>query len=413
MGTTLTLRTRQAQVFRFSQVAEVLRLSTEELQDHLSAATRDNPALALRRRAPSAGAADFLESYTVADQPSLTAHCQQALGGLIGMGGMVEVLVTTFIEELEPSGWLGASVDEVAQRLSIAPDLVLSALQLVQKRIEPTGLFARGLADCLRLQLEEADQLTEARSRILDHLELLEQGGVAAIAAQVDLSEDEVAHHLKALRGLNPKPGSQFHSDPTLMREPDVIVSEGQSGWQIEFTNPNLEEFVQCKPGLGQGNAALVKARDEARSLKQALRLRQSALEEVVRILVDMQGDYFRQGPVGLSPLTMSEVAERAGFHLSTVSRVLNGLLIEGPTGIVTGKALCPGAVTRTQAHSKPQVQARITQLIGSERASAPLSDGQVQSVLSQEGIVVSRRAVAKYRKELGLPSARRRRAGN
>lgn len=411
MGTSLSLRARQAQIFKFSQAADLLRLSSQELEEHLSMLAHDNPMLVLNQREKAGqGAADMIETLTVQDEPSLYHHALQALSGLIDQGGMLERLVLAFIEELEPSGWLGTSIEDIAEQQSIDTKLVEAALKLVQKRIEPAGLFARNLAECLRLQLEDAGALTDEAAAVLDNLEALENGGVGALVERTGLDRQVVDASLKKLRALDPKPGGRFRSDPLLMREPDVVVSKGPAGLEIIFSNPNLAEFDFWKMPPGQGNSDLAEARDNARSVQQALRLRQLAIRQVVELLVEKQEAYFDDGPAALRPLTMSEIAELSGFHTSTVSRVLHGLLIEGPHGIVMGKTLCPGAVSQNVAHSRPDIQDRIKRMISTEDSDTPLSDKDLTEALCGQGIKVSRRVIAKYRQELGYPPATRRR---
>ncbi|MBF9035868.1 RNA polymerase subunit sigma-54 [Rhodobacterales bacterium HKCCE2091] len=410
----LNTRTRQAQVFKLGQVIGVLQMSAAELDEHLAEQAQDNPFLAVARR-PWAGraaacATDLLETMAGDDCPGLHEHVMRELAGLILQGGLVERLVLGLVAELEPSGWLARPVVEIADDLGVSEEVLEIALALVQKRVSPTGLFARSLADCLRLQLVENGQLCDRMALVLDHLPAL-SGGSAVLAAATGLDEDEIARCLGVLKRLNPKPGSDFSRDLALMREPDVRVIPTDDGCEIEFSNDRLDA-IAIRDIPGAESAESREAICRAKSLKRALDLRRSAVEKVVRALVERQRDYFRVGDRALAPLSLSDLAAETGFHLSTVSRVLAGLLIEGPGGIVTARALCPGAACTGSGPSKPQVVAWIRSLIGAEDADCPLSDARLAERLATEGVRVSRRVVSKYREELGIPAAplRRRR---
>lgn len=409
------LRVSQSQSFRMGHVINVLQMSGEELDEHLYQTARENPLLIVRQRRRAAiragGATDLIDAG-FADRPtSLYDHALRELTGLIAQGGAMERLILGLVEELEPTGWIGRSVPEIADKLGLGCDLVETALTLVQRRVSPAGLFARDLAECLRLQLEEQDLWDEDMAAVLAHLPVLETGGRAALARAAGLDETVVAAQLARLRRLDPKPGSQFSTDLTLMREPDVRIEPDGDGWRALFKS-SFETEVTVLPKATGCSSELRQALGEARALKQALDLRRNALKHIVQIIVDVQGDYFRDGPEALKPLTLATIADRTGFHLSTVSRVLNGLLIEGPNGIVQARTLCPRQSARgvDGVAAKPRVQARLRALLLAENATNPPSDQRLSDLLGSEGLAVSRRVVAKYRQELGFAPASQRR---
>lgn len=405
------LRAKQGQVFRLGQVVSVLQMSASELDAHLAEAARDNPMLIVRRRPMTAsGATDVLEMAAVAEASSLHEHVSRALAGLIAEGGLMERVINALMEELEPSGWLGRATDEIAESLGTPTRLVDAALRVVQSRVEPAGLFARNLEDCLRLQLEDQNALDDDMALVLASLSTLEIKGIAGLVAATGLDEAQVQDCLARIRHLDPKPGNAFQNDPTLVREPDVRITPQGDGWDIEFLSA-LQRDIQIVPMPRQGQTAETReALAKARAMKQALDMRQSALRQVVRVLVDRQGAFFRLGATAIEPLTMSEIAQKTGFHLSTVSRVLNGLLIEGPNGIVAGRTLFGGAASARTMVSKPHVQARIRALLADEDPKKPLSDRRMTALLQADGIAVSRRVVSNYRQEIGISAAAKRR---
>ncbi|WP_417524050.1 RNA polymerase sigma-54 factor [Marinovum sp.] len=406
----LHLRARQSQVFRLGQVVSLLQMSAAELDAHLAEAAGDNPMLLLRpRRHSGVSATDVLEMTAVAEAGSLYEHVFAALAGLIAEGGLMARVITALIEELEPSGWLGRSPVEIAGALGLRPELIEAALRLVQKRVEPAGLFARDLQECLRLQLEDRGQMGAEMALVLTHLPVLERGGAPALVAATGLAPDVVQTCLSEIRRLDPKPGSRFAGDPTLMREPDVRLTPAGEGWEIEFLSALQGGLDVERLPRGSGPESR-EALAKARALIQALDIRRSALRQVVGEIVARQADFFHEGPAALVPMTMSEIAGTTGFHLSTVSRVLSGLLIEGPNGITAARSLFGGTASARASQSKPQVQARIRALLAEEDPRKPVSDRHLTALLQAEGIAISRRVVSNYRQEIGiLPAARRR----
>ncbi|WP_035919536.1 RNA polymerase factor sigma-54 [Leisingera aquimarina] len=405
------LRAKHSQVFRLGQVVTLLQMSAAELDEHLAVEAQENPLLVLRRRrAAGMSATDVLEMTAVEQANSLYDHVFRELAGMIGQGGLMEKLIIALIAELEPSGWLGRAPVSIAESLELSGELVETALRVVQKRVDPAGLFARDLTDCLRLQLEDQNAMSKDMELVLDHLPALESGGPEALVRATGLPWDRVQDCLALLRRLDPKPGSAFALDPTLTREPDVRITPSGEGWEIDFLSSWQGGIEITKLPRGSRASEASEALAKARTLKHALDMRVSALKAVVGQIVERQGTYFRFGDGALAPMTLSEIARETGFHLSTVSRVLNGLLIEGPNGIVLARTLFTGTASAQATQSKPQVQVRIRALLADEDPKKPLSDRRLTAILQSEGIAVSRRVVSKYRQDIGIYAASKRR---
>lgn len=409
------LAARQAQSMVLQQSMTLLRLSASEMTEVLAEAAQTNPYLLVRRpkRRFLVGftSTDVLEATSADRATSLVAHAGQELAGLIAHGGPLAGLVVSFMEELDPSGWMRGDLAKIGRRLGIDETLVDTALKLVQRRISPTGLFARDLRECLRLQLEEQGPIDSDMEAVLHHLPILESAGPARLAEQAGLDPETVRHCLAQLRQLDPKPGARFDSDPALTREPDARVTHDNGCWTVRFnreTEPSVDIAKIPKSG---GNPALAEARDQARRLKWALDLRHSATRRVIHDLVSRQRRFLDSGIADLRPLTMRDLANSTGFHTSTVSRVLNGFLIETPHGMFEARTLCPGSASKLGGtHSKAQVMARLRALIGSENPADPLSDVRLTAMLALDGVAISRRVAAKYRRESGFPNAAVRR---
>lgn len=414
MTPTLNLQTVQRQTFVLQQSMTLLRMSSQELTEHLLAAARDNPLLIVRpprRRWLQNSATDTIEAMAAEAQPGLHAHVLPQLASLLDQGGRLHVVVMALIEELEPSGWLATPPDRIASRLNLPAEHLLAVLRVVQGRVEPTGLFACDLADCLRLQLEERGNTDPAMCAVLDHLPALKNGGVTALAAAAGVGVEKVCACLSILRGLDPKPGARFAQDPTLTRAPDARVVQRGEDWRVEF-----DRLAQPRVGIaalprGHRDEAMSEALKQAHGLKHAIDLRQSATRKVITELVARQQAYFCRGPVGLVPLAMAELAEHTGFHASTVSRVLSGYLLEGPQGMIAARDLCSAPAGKGgEAPARASVIARIRGILAAENPARPVSDRLLADMLEAQGIAVSRRLVTKYRQQSGFASAPERR---
>lgn len=406
---------RQTQRFILHQSMTLLRLTATELTELLTETAQVNPHLVVRpprrRFVMGVGSTDILEQTAAAGVNSLFAHVQAELAGLLARGGMLARVITCLMEGLDHSGWILADLGAIARRLGIEESLVEATLKLVQARVSPTGLFARDLRECLRLQLVEQGDVSATMDTVLAHLPRLESGGPEALALATDLTPESVRACLSDLRQLNPKPGADFGNDPVMTRAPDARVTWEGGAWKVRY-NRETEPSVEIAHILQSGdNTALSDALREARRLKWALDLRRSATRQVVEALISRQAGYLERGSAALRPVTMADLAEVTGFHASTVSRVLNGYLVETPQGMVEARMLCPGSVSRKdRSFCKAQVAAHIHALIAAEDPKAPLTDVGLARRLEADGIAVSRRVAANYRQDCGFPRAALRR---
>lgn len=407
--------TRQTQSFLLQQSMTLLKLSAAELTELLAETAQQNPHLVLRRPRRrflmGVGSTEILEQTAAAGAGSLFGHVATDLSDLLSRDDKLAQVVTCLMEDLDPSGWVSTDPGAIAQRLGVEEKLVLATLRLVQSRVSPTGLFARDLRECLRLQLAERGAISEAMETVLAHLDLLQDGGAASLAGHTGLTPEAVAECLAEIRTLDPKPGARFSHDPALTREPDARVTKAHGRWQVRFnreTEPSVE--IAHIPRTA-GNPDLSEALKQARGLKYALELRRSATRQVIGALVRRQTGYLERGARALRPLSMAELAGMTGFHASTVSRVMNGYLIETPQGVVEARTLCPGSVSRLGGdHCKAQVMARIRAMVADENPAEPLSDVCLARRLQALGIAVSRRVAANYRHECGISRAALRR---
>ena len=328
---------------------------------------------------------------------------------------------------LDEDGYLRESDAEICAGLEIAPP-VLDAVLTACRRLSPAGIFARHLADCMALQLAAQDKLTPIYAALLDNIALLGQGDIAGLAAAAGLEPDELAPYLQTIRALDPRPGAAMDDAETGVAAPDVIVLEGDAGWQAflnEATLPHVlvlerdwEDMATRK--ITDEERSFMKANvQSARWLRKATQQRAATLLRVARAVVAHQQGFFKDGMVALQPLILRDIAEVLELHESTVSRSAAGKLVQTPSGVFNLKDLfstAPGGAKAGIGHNAPlasamAIKARLAELIrGEDLPHGVLSDETLVALLAEEGVDLARRTVAKYRKALNIPSSAERR---
>jgi RNA polymerase sigma-54 factor len=339
--------------------------------------------------------------------PSLIAHVMAQIEAL-ALPARAARIALELAEGLEPSGWLGPPVEEIARRCAGSRAEVEAVLKRLQ-RLDPAGIFARSLAECLRLQAEADEILTTELALVLDNLELLAAGDFARLARTTGLSETQVRAAFHKIRTLNPKPGADFADDsPALRREPDLLLRQEASGLSVALNHSSLPS-LQIDPEA-QGAAGGLAA---ARALQRMVEARNVTLLRVGFEVATRQQEAFRQGLIALVPMTMAEVAEALDLHESTISRVVAGSSIDTEHGTWWLRALFSQALggNGQPVLSGASLRQRLARLIAADPADAPRSDAALATALAEEtGITLARRTVAKYREDLGIPPAHRRR---
>ena len=326
-----------------------------------------------------------------------------------------------FVNALEPSGWIGMPVEDVADASGCSLDEAEDVLAVLQT-FEPTGLFARNLEDCLRLQLIERGAMTDAFSILLENLDLLGRGEVKRLARLIKSTPDDVMEMLAIIRTLNPKPGEFLGIDHLEMPSPDVIVKRRSDGWAVELNRSTLPAMV-----INEDYAAMVTAKkmddeaqnysanalNNARWLKRAVEQRNSTTLKISAEIIRQQTDFLEKGLDYLKPLSLRDVAQAVGMHESTVSRVTTGLLIATPRGGMPLKSFFSVNITSRDSEndtSAAAVRNMVKRLISQEQPGKPLSDEAISKMISEQGIDLARRTVAKYREMLNIPSSSQRR---
>ena len=326
-----------------------------------------------------------------------------------------------FVNALEPTGWIGMSVAEIATASGSRQDEAEAVLEQLQT-FEPTGLFARDLADCLRLQLVEQGLFSDAFGILLENLALLGRGEIKRLARLIDGTAEDVMEMLKIIRTLNPKPGEFLGIDHLEMPSPDVIVRRRTDGWAVELNRSTLpaviinEDYADMleKRRLDQdARNYSAGALNNARWLKRAVEQRNSTTLKISAEIIRQQTDFLEKGLDYLKPLSLRDVAQAVGMHESTVSRVTTGLLIATPRGGMPLKSFFSVNIASRDSEndtSAAAVRNMVKRLISQEQPGKPLSDEAISKMISDQGIDLARRTVAKYREMLNIPSSSQRR---
>ena len=425
------------------QAIVLLRMTNSELQTFIEGQSEENPFVALAPtattpapmlRSPSEASAAAGEDWdriaALPDNrgPSLYTYVAEQIGKL-GLSEKDIDLASVFVDALEPSGWLGQSVEAIAAHAGV-PEARADAMLKRLQTLEPAGIFARNLAECLRLQAAEQGILTPLLARVLAHLPMLAAADLTGLARVCNASADEVRAVLRTIRSLEPKPGARFDSEPDPIRPPDLIVSRsGDGGWQIELNRSTLPK-VQIREAEAQRLSELrakgQTGREEvasyvterlavARWLSRAVEHRNRTVLKVGEEILRRQPGFLEHGPSHLKPMILKEIALAADVHESTVSRVSGGVMLATPHGTFPMKFFFTAALpSRDEAGgSAGAVRHRLERLIRAETPHKPLSDDQLVRLMAEDGVNVARRTVAKDRDQMQIPpaSVRRRQA--
>jgi len=332
------------------------------------------------------------------------------------------------IDDLDESGFLTQPLEDITASLQdeleeLEHEEVETALKHLQN-MDPTGVGARNLAECLTLQLRALPPDTPARDAAMQltahHLDLLAARDVGKLKKMLGI-DDTMLRTVRALiLSLNPRPGSAFGPDETHYVIPDVYVRKIKGMWIASLNAdamPKLRVNRVYADILARhresGGGQLASQLQEARWLIKNVQQRFDTILRVSQAIVDRQKQFFEHGEVAMRPLVLREIADAVELHESTISRVTTQKFMMTPRGLYELKYFFGSHVATDSggACSSTAIRALIKQLVAAESGKKPLSDGQLADVLGQQGIVVARRTVAKYRESLQIPPANMRRA--
>ena len=336
-------------------------------------------------------------------------------------------LVGFLIESLDEDGYLGTTLDEIQaempEELALETEEINAALALLQS-FDPAGVGARSPSECLRLQLQRlpASNVRTLSLRIVsDHLELLAARDYTRLRRLLGVSEDSLRAAHQLIRSLDPFPGAAYGTPQADYVIPDVLVRKQGGGWTAEL-NPEVMPRLRINEMYARilrnnrnapGTGNLQQQLQEARWLIKNIQQRFDTILRVSQAIVERQKNFFTHGEIGMRPLVLREIADTLGLHESTISRVTTSKYMLTPSGTFELKYFF-GSHVATEAGgaaSSTAIRALIKQLIGAEDPQTPLSDSRIAELLAEQGFVVARRTVAKYREAMRIPAVNLRKS--
>jgi len=374
-------------------------------------------------RVSSGGEAPGIEEHGAGGE-TLAEHLHAQIGA-VARDALAEFIARFLIDQLDEAGYLPIPLREICEALDVPLAQAEAALALVQT-LDPTGVGARSLSECIALQAREADRYDPAMARLIDNLEMVARGEFPRLRRMCGVDEEDFADMLAELRAYDPKPGLRFGGGVAEAVVPDILISaRADGGWNVALNQATLPRLIVNRSYYVEmkGACAGKEGRDDrgwlsekladANWLMKALDQRQKTILKVASEIVRQQEGFFRKGVSQLKPLTLRTVAETVGLHESTVSRVTSNKYLLCARGtyelkyfFTSGVGSADGAGTA----SAEAVKASIKQLIDAEDPKAILSDDTLVDLLKTKGFELARRTVAKYREAIGLGSSVQRR---
>lgn len=367
------------------------------------------------------GEGEGLDGLAAAEKTLAEHLTDQA--ALLGFSSADLAIAGVLIDGVDEGGYLRLDLVETAQRLGCAPSRVEAVLSQLQG-LEPVGVFARDVRECLMLQLQDRDRCDPAMMALLDNLDLLARRDMVALRRVCGVDEEDLRDMVAELRALTPRPGAAFGGEPSQPVAPDVFVREGPGGiWLVELNTDTLprvlvDQRYHARVATGsrsdQEKTFVADCLASANWLVRSLDQRAKTILKVSSEIVRQQDGFLAHGVEHLRPLNLKTVAEAIGMHESTVSRVTSNKYIATPRGLFELKFFFTSAIASSsggEAHSAESVRHRIRQLIDAEAQGASVhSDDQIVDILKASGVDIARRTVAKYREAMRIPSSVERR---
>ena len=349
--------------------------------------------------------------------PTLRDHLDAQIA-LTPLSDRDRALCRFMIEALDDDGYLSQSLDDLLPllppELEVETDDLKIALRHIQS-LDPAGIGATDVSECLALQLRAlpADAVRDlALALVAEHLELLAARDFLKLKRALRCTDEALREAHLLILGLNPRPGAQFAASDTRYVVPDVVVRKVRSTWVVSL-NPDAMPRLRINSLYAQilrdnrgASGSLSSHLQEARWLIKNVQQRFDTIQRVSQAIVDRQRQFFDYGDVAMRPLTLREIAEQLDLHESTVSRVTTQKYMATPRGIFEFKYFFGSHVATDTggAASSTAIRALIRQFVGAEDKKKPLSDAKIAELLGQQGIVVARRTIAKYRESLDIP---------
>jgi len=357
---------------------------------------------------------------TLSSTSSLTDHLLWQLTAQVD-DETTRDIAQAIIGNLDDDGYFVASIDEIAAMGPWPVQDVERVLDILH-HFDPVGVAARDLQECLVLQLRHLGLEGTPTERIVtDHLRLLQNHQVPEIARRLGITIDEIRPHIEIIRQLDPKPGSRYNPRPAQYVIPDVYIVKvedqyvavlNEEGLPQLRVSPVYRRLLDKNGDASEETRAYVKEKfRSALWLIKSVDQRQKTIHKVATSIINFQRDFLDHGIEHLRPLVLRDVANDIGMHESTVSRVVNNKYMHTPQGVFEMKYFFHSGISSSYGESVSSVtiKQRIKKIIENEDARKPLSDSKIVSILQNEGLILARRTIAKYREELKIPTSNQR----
>ncbi|AXF78274.1 RNA polymerase factor sigma-54 [Erwinia tracheiphila] len=334
-------------------------------------------------------------------------------------------IATSIVDAVDDTGYLTVPLEDILESLG-NEELTIEEVEAVLKRVQrfdPIGVCARDLRDCLMVQLSqfspELPFLKEACLIVSEHLDLLANHDFRTLMRVTRLKEDVLKNAMQLIQSLDPRPGQSINTSEPEYVIPDVLVRKIATRWAVELNNDSVPRIKINQhyaslggPGRNDNDSQFIRSNlQEAKWLIKSLESRNDTLLKVTRCIVDQQQAFFEQGEEFMRPMVLADIAEAVDMHESTISRVTTQKYLHSPRGIFELKYFFSSHVNTEGGGeaSSTAIRALVRKLISAENPAKPLSDSKLTTLLSEQGIMVARRTVAKYRESLSIPPSNQR----
>ncbi|EFE7068984.1 RNA polymerase factor sigma-54 [Escherichia coli] len=470
-GLQLRLSQQLAMTPQLQQAIRLLQLSTLELQQELQQALESNPLLeqidtheeidtretqdsetldtadALEQKempeelpldaswdtiytagTPSGTSGDYIDDELPVYQGETTQTLQDYLMWQVELTPFSDTdraIATSIVDAVDDTGYLTVPLEDILESMGdeeIDSDEVEAVLKRIQ-RFDPVGVAAKDLRDCLLIQLSQFDKTTpwleEARLIISDHLDLLANHDFRTLMRVTRLKEDVLKEAVNLIQSLDPRPGQSIQTGEPEYVIPDVLVRKHNGHWTVELNSDSIPRLQinqhyasMCNNARNDGDSQFIRSNlQDAKWLIKSLESRNDTLLRVSRCIVEQQQAFFEQGEEYMKPMVLADIAQAVEMHESTISRVTTQKYLHSPRGIFELKYFFSSHVNTEGGGeaSSTAIRALVKKLIAAENPAKPLSDSKLTSLLSEQGIMVARRTVAKYRESLSIPPSNQR----
>ncbi|NIY49641.1 RNA polymerase factor sigma-54 [Cedecea colo] len=470
-GLQLRLSQQLAMTPQLQQAIRLLQLSTLELQQELQQALESNPLLeqtelheeidtqetrenealdtreALEQKempdelpldaswdeiytagTPSGTGTDYIDDELPVYQGETTQSLQDYLMWQVDLTPFTDTdtaIATSIVDAVDETGYLTVTLEEILESMGndeVSLDEVEAVLKRVQ-RFDPVGVAARDLRDCLLIQLsqyaKETPWLNEARLIVSEHLDLLANHDFRSLMRVTRLKEDVLKEAMCLIQSLDPRPGQSIQTGEPEYVIPDVLVRKAQGQWTVELNSDSIPRLKinQQYAALGtssrsDSDSQYIRSNlQDAKWLIKSLESRNDTLLRVSRCIVEQQQGFFEHGAEHMKPMVLADIAQAVEMHESTISRVTTQKYLHSPRGIFELKYFFSSHVNTESGGeaSSTAIRALVKKLIAAENPVKPLSDSKLTTMLSDQGIMVARRTVAKYRESLSIPPSNQR----